>query len=42
MSTRNSDRPQGNGIRVALAALTGLIAGAARAAFTWLFNHLDS
>ncbi|MEV7231205.1 hypothetical protein AB0M79_29930 [Polymorphospora sp. NPDC051019] len=44
MSTYNSDRndrPQSNRIRVALAALTGLIAGASRAAIDRLLNYLN-
>ncbi|MEU7617235.1 hypothetical protein AB0B27_14240 [Micromonospora rifamycinica] len=44
MSTHNSDcndRPKGNGIRIACAALTGLIAGTSRAVVTWLLSHLN-
>ncbi|GGN88967.1 hypothetical protein GCM10010112_72940 [Actinoplanes lobatus] len=34
--------PQRNRIRIALAALTGVLAGASRAITDWLLHHLDT
>ncbi|MFC4063681.1 hypothetical protein [Actinoplanes subglobosus] len=40
--TRTPRRPNKNRTRIALAALTGLLAGATRAITDWLLDHLDS
>lgn len=36
------NRPNEHRIRIALAALTGLLAGAARAITDWLLHHLGN
>ena len=40
--TRTPDGPNENRTRIALAALTGLLAGVTRAITDWLLDHLGS
>jgi hypothetical protein len=41
-SPRHPGSPSDHRTRIALAALTGLLAGATRAVTDWLLNHLGS